>query len=137
MGYYTSFSLTISQMSNKPLSEEDCKFLSAELQRMNVFEYGRYDDPFLSSFEAYATKWYECEEDMKLLSSKFPTLLFTLDGHGEDSEDIWVAYFMDGREQFAKAQIVYEEFNKRKLGERIVPKQAQRYSYQEDDDGTL
>ena len=137
MGYHTNYNLSISQMANKPFSEEELKYLGAQLQRMNVFEYGRYDDPFLSSFEAYDTKWYECEEDMKLLSLRFPTLLFTLIGHGEDSEDIWVAYFMDGREQFAMAQIVYEEFSKRKLGERIVPKRGQRYSYEEDDDGTL
>ena len=130
MGYYTSFNLTISQLDSKPFPESDRKLLSKELERMNVFELGDFDNPFLSDFDAY-NKWYECEEDMRLLSSKFPTLLFILNGHGEDSEDIWVAYFVDGREQFAKAQIVYEEFNRSKLGDRIVPKQAQQYSYEE------
>lgn len=56
-------------------------------------------------------KWYEHERDMKELSEKFPTILFTLKGEGEESGDIWIKYFKYGKMQICDAQIVFEPYN--------------------------
>lgn len=61
------------------------------------------------------SKWYEHEGDMRGMSKKFPHVLFTLKGEGEESGDLWAKYFLNGKMQAAKAQIVIEPFDKTKL----------------------
>lgn len=61
------------------------------------------------------SKWYECKEDLKEFSKKYPNWLFTLSGEGEQSGDIWKAYFVNGKVQLAKARIVIDEFNPKEL----------------------
>ena len=60
-------------------------------------------------------KWYAHEEDMRQLSRRFPDLLFTLSGKGEENEDIWVKYFKAGRMQVSHAKITFDEFDEHKL----------------------
>lgn len=52
-------------------------------------------------------KWYEWQADVMAMSAAFAGVLFTLTGHGEDKDDIWVAYFRDGKSQVHKAEIVF------------------------------
>jgi len=59
--------------------------------------------------------WYEHEDDMRQLSSRFPDMLFTLSGEGEENEDIWVKYFKAGRMQASYATIVLDPFDETKL----------------------
>lgn len=61
------------------------------------------------------TKWYDWEKDMREFSKKYPTALFTLSGKGEEAGDIWKAYFINGKAQIAKARIVIDEFDPKKL----------------------
>lgn len=60
-------------------------------------------------------KWYKHEDDMRQLSSRFPDILFTLSGKGEENEDIWVKYFKAGRMQVSHAKITLDEFDEHKL----------------------
>ncbi len=60
-------------------------------------------------------KWYAHEEDLRQLSSRFPDILFTLLGKGEENEDIWVKYFKAGRMQVSHATITFDEFDEHKL----------------------
>ena len=60
-------------------------------------------------------KWYKHKEDMKALSAKFPGILFTLHGEGEESEDLWVQYWLGGKCQEEKAQVVFGSFDESKL----------------------
>ena len=39
----------------------------------------------------------------------------SLFGEGEDSEDLWKAYFKNGKMQFCEAKIIYDEFNENEL----------------------
>jgi len=56
-------------------------------------------------------KWYEHMEDMQKLSKKYPDNLFALYGQGEERDDNWVAYFMQGIGYKEYAKIVYPKVN--------------------------
>jgi len=55
-----------------------------------------------------STKWYEWQPDMVKLSKKFRNVLFKLHGEGEENDDIWDAYFLNGKYQIKKARIVID-----------------------------
>ena len=60
-------------------------------------------------------KWYEHEGDMRAVSTKFPGVLFTLHGKGEEGGDLWRKYFLDGKCQEARAIIKYPAFDPAEL----------------------
>lgn len=41
-------------------------------------------------------KWYSHEDDMRLYSSRYPEVTFTLDGVGEGHYDVWRKWFKNG-----------------------------------------
>ncbi len=43
--------------------------------------------------------WYNHKEDMQALSKMWPDILFTLTGIGEEQDDQWVEYHMNGKVQ--------------------------------------
>lgn len=59
--------------------------------------------------------WYDHEEDMRAVSEKFPSALFCLEGHGEDSDDHWRKYFKGGKMQYCPGRIDYDDFDVAKL----------------------
>ena len=85
MGYYTYFSLSY---RGTPEDEE-------KLENYHVEEDNKeYSDPYyingiLDDGEDHDYKWYDWEKDMRVLASKFPNVLFILEGSGEDSDDQW------------------------------------------------
>lgn len=132
MGYYTTYTLSIEGVMRQDgtLKEIDAaqkELLEKEIEVMGVFdeigdlEYG---------YSAYA-KWYDHDDDMLLLSRRFPEILFCLHGEGEESEDMWNSYYYDGKTQYCRAVITYEDFNPQKLS--TIKTQYGlngRYSYQ-------
>lgn len=56
-------------------------------------------------------KWYEHETDVRRLSKLFPNVLFTLHGEGEENDDIWNKYFLNGKMQVEKAKIQIAPFD--------------------------
>lgn len=60
-------------------------------------------------------KWYEHETELKSFSKKHPQWLFILEGSGEESDDMWKKYFLNGKVQVAKAIVTFEPFDKNKL----------------------
>lgn len=103
MGYYTEYSLSAYPVSKEtPVPQERIEELNDRISGLRVMECGRYDSWF-----AY-NKWCDHEEDMVAISKQFPEFLFTLHGKGQDSDDLWNAYFCDGRTQKCMAEIVYE-----------------------------
>lgn len=60
-------------------------------------------------------KWYEHDDDMKALSKKYPKTIFVLEGKGEEPEDIWRAYYQNGKMQLCKASITFDDFDRDKL----------------------
>jgi hypothetical protein len=60
-------------------------------------------------------KWYAHEKHLKAYSKEYPDTLFTLEGEGEESGDLWKKYFKNGKMFKAIAQTTFEEFNEEKL----------------------
>lgn len=85
MGYYTYFSLSY---HGTPEDEQ-------ALQKYHVEDdNAEYSDPYyingiLDGCADHDYKWYDWEKDIKVLASKFPNVLFILDGDGEENEDHW------------------------------------------------
>lgn len=135
MGYYTDYTLTASictvganSYTTATIPHITLIGLEDEIEKMNVFdrggdiEYGYYAN----------AKWYDWEEDMCLLSKRYPELLFCLHGEGESSDDLWDAYFFEGKCQHCPAVITYDDFNPSKLcdGKETEATKKGVYSYQ-------
>ena len=60
-------------------------------------------------------KWHEHEKELKIFSQKHPKALFKLEGNGEETGDIWIKYFQNGKCQVCKAKITFDEFNYNKF----------------------
>lgn len=54
-------------------------------------------------------KWYNYEYDMVHTSKQYPETTFTLYGEGEESGDIWTAWFRDGKHQKVQAKLVIDK----------------------------
>ena len=54
-------------------------------------------------------------DDMKELSLRHPEVVFTLDGQGEESGDVWRMYFKNGKFHKSEVTITYEAFDESKL----------------------
>lgn len=110
MGYYTDYKLSWK-------IEDDADIDTDEAIRQWLDE-NNNDEQFYGVWpegEAESCKWYNHEDDMKKLTNAFPHILFTLEGRGEESGDIWIKYFLGGKCQRAKARIVLDEFDPKKL----------------------
>lgn len=62
-----------------------------------------------------SVKWYDYDKDMRVLSAKFPNYLFTLTGEGEESGDLWRAYYLGGKGYKIEAEVTYKPFNEKNL----------------------
>jgi hypothetical protein len=101
MGYYTSFTL-------KYTGDLDRQTLVTELEKITPYTW--YDDLILPD-----VKWYDYQTHMKLISKKYPDILFILDGEGEESGDIWRQYFKNGLSKFDRAELSFPEFDESQL----------------------
>lgn len=128
MGYYTYFTLDVEPQ--KSLSPEEIVPLEEEIDKLCVFEGGDISCGYVGE-----AKWYDYQEDMRLLSARFPDVLFTLHGDGESGEDMWNTYFLSGRMQHCQAEIIYPDLDMDALlrSHQIEDDGTQRYSYQPSD----
>lgn len=111
MGYYTDYKLSIQNNVNL-VDNKDIDAISKYLDSLEVF-----DDIDVRGVSRSWSKWYFYREDMCRLSRKFPKILFSLSGSGEDLEDMWIEYYYDGKYQLCAGTITvtYEKFDPHKL----------------------
>lgn len=107
MGYTTYF--TVSRNDGKPFTDAE----AAALDGLGVFD--TFEDNFYPLYMEGAAKWYSWVEDMKELSKIFPETVFKLHGEGEENDDLWDAYFKNGKEQECRADIIYPDYDEEKL----------------------
>lgn len=110
MGYSTRYSLEVDPKFNEEF-ENFCE--SSDLE-CKPYEKPNFWSALING-EMDACKWYDHEQHMVELSKKFPEILFTLTGVGEEGGDLWKKYFKGGKMQVALAKIVYDEFDESKL----------------------
>lgn len=119
MGYYTDFELKAKYDNNDP---EYISKLESEVDRINVFG-GNCDEGWYAN-----AKWYHYDDDMILLSSRFPEVLFELRGQGEATGDIWLNYYKNGAAMRDCLKIVEEPFDENKVTKK--GSYSQKYSYE-------
>jgi hypothetical protein len=98
MGYYTRHELTI--VSGDKSTDHE-KQISEAADYHSCF-----DDEI---------KWYDHVKDMKSYSLKYPDTVFCLEGEGEETGDIWKAYFKNGKMFKTKAIMTFESYDESKL----------------------
>lgn len=111
MGYYTQFEGSIIGPVDSAVEYRVANAIADEFW---------FDDPdFYYVDQVFSAcgemKWYDWREDMEKISLQFPTVTIYLHGEGEDSEDMWNAYFKNGKSVVYHAQITYPEFNPKDL----------------------
>ena len=117
MAYYTNFALTVEAADEHgkalgPITDEHLlDELDKELDKMNVFK--DCEDDF--TWFALDQRWYYSEEDMLLLSKRFPMMVFHLHGEGENAEDLWNAHYWNGKSQQCPAVINYDPYDPAEL----------------------
>ena len=116
MGYYTHYTLEI---VGDALTE--VKGIDSEGKPGSVFvplDSSKITDEVLalSGYSSFSEiKWYDHETHMRQISRKYKDLLFILRGEGEESGDLWVKYFKNGKMQTARARVEYDKFDEKKL----------------------
>ncbi len=121
MGYYTTFSLQV--IVNKEDLESSTEFFydtSFEDYSMNLVEkfVELYQVEHAINHDGSAndsTKWYEHDENLLEFSQQYPKAVFKLTGEGEESQDLWVKYYKNGKMQRCQAIISFEEYDESKL----------------------
>lgn len=116
MGYYTAYELTVNRYDARSdtlsnVTPDDHDKIVEELRQLDVIGYALSDD--LSCHDA--VKWYYHDSDMIQISKMFPSVLFCLHGEGEETGDIWDSYYLNGKSQHCRAEIVIPPFDPMKL----------------------
>ncbi len=128
MGYYTSF--TLLNKSSDELEKIANRIYEIRNNGYIIFCYGISDNgmsyngmandrnsvpKILQDLQEGNTlvKWYNWEDDMKILSKALPDIVLHLKGIGEEHTDIWQAHFLNGKVQICAA--IIPEFDPDKL----------------------
>jgi hypothetical protein len=94
MGYYTDFKLATDT------GLEDDKDFAEYFEEVTGYEFDGTD---------FNHKWYDHRKNMKKISEHYPEVKFTLEGSGEEAGDMWIAYYLNGKEQMCKSIVTFEE----------------------------
>ena len=109
MGYYTDYFIEIIDEKNENV---DFEKIVEDLEQIS----GEYIESDASRFlDNTNAKWYGWEKDIKTLSLKYPNLLFKINGIGEEYNDIWRAYIKNGKIQFTRAKLIFDNYDSSKL----------------------
>ena len=74
------------------------------------------DADFIDEYDGSAVDemtWYDFVDDALILSKEYPDYLFSFHGIGEESDDIWDHYFLNGLNY--RQYIIMPEFNEKLL----------------------
>lgn len=98
MGYYTKYEL---------MAAPDIQEVWDAVKENDNIKYAVGND----GYSGQPCKWYEHEDCMVEFSKKFPHVTFSLRGEGEESADIWVKHFRNGKKQRCNAEIIIQPMN--------------------------
>ncbi len=98
MGYYTTHSLDLEGAG------DEFDNIIADLRENNECAEYALDE---NGDAEESCKWYDSSKDLKEFSKKYPDVLFTLHGEGEEPGDLWNEYFKNGKNQHCAGEITY------------------------------
>ena len=113
MGYYTDYEMVPARYNLESLSENAYLAIEAFVETDKCEGWSYLRDVWYGNGNNLT--WHEHDCDMRRLSTVFPSVLFTLWGRGEESDDLWKKYYLHGKCQVALGEIVYDEFDEEKL----------------------
>jgi hypothetical protein len=99
MGYYTYHTFSCDDPENEEKYKEE------------LGEYTKYVDSLFQE----GVKWYDCDEDMREFSKRYPEVLFIIYGEGEEMGDIWELYTKNGKQQRCDAEVTIPEYDLEKM----------------------
>lgn len=102
MGYVTDFTVN----ANFSKIEEEKK----ELVELKVERTLRNHGYSITLGYTFSGKWYDWRNDMIAISKEHPDVLFTVEGKGEESEDIWEAEFINGQHRTRTVKFVFPDW---------------------------
>ena len=119
MSYMTNFTLEASGVNKK-----DYAAIDKEVQRLRVFDSGDIEYGYLGT-----ACWDAADEDMRLLSARFPDVVFKL--YGNDG-DLWINYYKGGRvmRDGLVVTVVGNPFDESKLEDEVLVDNGQKYSHE-------
>lgn len=118
MGYYTSHEMEIRTGTHNPddiinemMKERNGTFCGLDISA----NYDCYDEDgdtviFLQTRDA--VKWYSEEHDMIEFSKKFPDAVFTVNGFGEERDDVWQHQYKNGNERYRKMTLYWDDWDR-------------------------
>lgn len=110
MGYYTNYELEMKGFNYNTEIPEEAEVIKvlAKLEP-NIFGLSTNHKDFAECLYQ-PMKWYNHKEVLKEVSKQFKDIIFTLHGEGEEAEDIWNEYYLNGEVFIAKATIHIPSF---------------------------
>ena len=115
MGYYTNHNLTIHQIDNDSIKNDETRRKELEDQiNEAISNHSELEYAVGSITEEWpcdVAKWYKHEDDMIEFSKQFPDVVFKLEGKGESCGDMWIQYYKNGFYQHCPAIITFDEYN--------------------------
>ena len=108
MGYNTCYSITI---LNSDLTSTSRSHVDAIIEE--IVEISGYQ---LETFEYHEpVKWYDHESDLCKISNKYKSIVIMVEGFGDETGDIWIKYFHNGKLQVCNAITTFEPYDQNKL----------------------
>lgn len=104
MGYYTFIDITYNVETDTPKDDQIQTWI-------HTHEVGNLFEDLYPGGACGQIKNLAPDPDIIELSTAFPEVLFTLQGTGEEPEDLWRTYFRGGLAQEASATVTYPEFD--------------------------
>lgn len=116
MGYYTDFTVKVMEVEEDQLvaAKDPAGFLSEAID-YHLEKISDYEFECQGLMYSLAAKWYDFDEDMKRLSLMYPDNVFQVDGIGEESGDVWRAYYTNGKGHSCKVVTTYSPYDPKLL----------------------
>jgi len=115
MGYFTRHRLVVHAPKGEAVSESKLVGqIIAELRACSEdAKYALSADGNTSNERYYM--WFEHEDDLRIFSKRYPEVLFELHGEGEESGDLWIQYYKNGKMQTCKVVMTYPPYDEKML----------------------